>query len=694
VDAKPALVRPRLANDIETYVALWTTRLSIKLSAAFNQLNENFYSDDLRVMIGLTPKDGKLNRTETRALLNTRVEELAARIPHQPIRLQRNVAMLGELLGFDEAQREIITFVAIMQEHPCLSDFMENIRMGSLEAICKTLAAALCRRELEIKRALRSDGNLLGTRVLSVGRAANGIGSMLNMPVPLQNALLSAADDLNQLMAAFLEVAPKAKLAGDAFPHLCDETALLSAYLSRACADKVIGVNVLLYGPPGCGKTEYVRYLASKLGKRLFQVRASDDQGRPVSGLNRLGFFLIAQRFLRKNDALILVDEIEDIFPENQHGYDFDDATRRAPAGKMFINMVLESNPVPAIWVSNIVEHMDKAYLRRFDYSYAMSMPPPSVRRTILRKYLGRLNIPDATLNRLAQREQLSPAQIEKAAKVLRVSGQRKNQEAILLQVIDNSMELLEQDNSESQLDFSACRYRLDYLNADVDLQPLVDKLRKSRDAAGAICLYGVPGSGKTALAHYISHEIEMPIVAKRASDILSPYVGESEQNIAKIFRQAKQEQAILLLDEADSFLSDRKSARATWEVSAVNEMLTQMESHQGLFICSTNLMQRLDEASLRRFALKIKFDYMRPEQRWRLFVEHVKKFRVNEQAMLRSALDQLHNLTPGDFATVRRQVQLLGSKLAAQDWLERLRNESRAKRDGGSRPIGFIHSR
>lgn len=118
MDAKPALVRPRLANDIETYVALWTTRLSIKLSAAFNQLNENFYSDDLRVMIGLTPKDGKLNRTETRALLNTRVEELAARIPHQPIRLRRNVAMLGELLGFDEAQREIITFVAIMQEHP------------------------------------------------------------------------------------------------------------------------------------------------------------------------------------------------------------------------------------------------------------------------------------------------------------------------------------------------------------------------------------------------------------------------------------------------------------------------------------------------------------------------------------------------------------------------------------------------
>jgi SpoVK/Ycf46/Vps4 family AAA+-type ATPase len=495
-------------------------------------------------------------------------------------------------------------------------------------------------------------------------------------------------------MSAFLEPAPKAQLSGDAFPHMIDQTTLLTTYLSRACADNVIGVNILLHGMPGCGKTEYVRYLANKLGKRLFQVRANDEQGNPVSGLERLGFFLIAQRYLRNNDAIILVDEIEDIFPEHQRNYDFDEGMRRASPGKMFINKVLENNPVPAIWVSNIVEHMDKAYLRRFDYSYAMPMPPPSVRRTILGKYLKKLNISDPILNRLAQREQLSPAQIEKAAKILRVSGQRKNQEALLLQVIDSSMELLEQDKNEALIDLVECGYRLDFLNADADLQSLVEKLRVTPDVTGAICLYGVPGSGKTALAHYISREIEVPIVSKRASDILSPYVGESEQNIAKIFRQAKQEQAILLLDEADSFLSDRKSARASWEVSAVNEMLTQMESHQGLFICSTNLMQRLDEASLRRFALKIKFDYMRPEQRWRLFIEHVKKLRINEQATLRNALDQLHNLTPGDFATVRRQAQLLGSKLSARDWLERLRNESRTKRDGESRPIGFIHAR
>lgn len=209
MDAKPALVRPSLASDLDTYVALWVARLSIKFASAFNQLNENFYSEDLRVMIGVTPKDGRLARQETRTLLKTRIEELAARLPQQPIRLQRNIAMLAELLGFDTVQSEIIAFVAIMQEHPCLSDFIENLKMGSNDAIGKMLAAALNRRELEIKRVLRPDGNLLGTRILSVERVTHSVGNLPTMPVPLQNALFSSADDINQLMSAFLELAPK-----------------------------------------------------------------------------------------------------------------------------------------------------------------------------------------------------------------------------------------------------------------------------------------------------------------------------------------------------------------------------------------------------------------------------------------------------------------------------------------------------
>ena len=159
------------------------------------------------------------------------------------------------------------------------------------------------------------------------------------------------------------------------------------------------------------------------------------------------------------------------------------------------------------------------------------------------------------------------------------------------------------------------------------------------------------------------------------------------------MFKEARQEEALLLLDEADSFLGERKSAKNSWEITAVNEMLTQMERFDGLFICSTNLMQRLDEATFRRFALKIKFDFLKPEQRWQLFLDQAKKFPSSREATYRSSLNTLNNLTPGDFATVRRQTKLLGVTLTADELLKRLIQECKCKSDSGRRPIGFIHT-
>ena len=81
------------------------------------------------------------------------------------------------------------------------------------------------------------------------------------------------------------------------------------------------------------------------------------------------------------------------------------------------------------------------------------------------------------------------------------------------------------------------------------------------------------------------------------------------------MFAAARQQNAVLVLDEADSFLSDRRGARQSWEVTQVNELLTQMEAFDGIFICTTNLMEKLDPASLRRFAFKVRFDPMTPDQ-------------------------------------------------------------------------------
>jgi len=143
----------------------------------------------------------------------------------------------------------------------------------------------------------------------------------------------------------------------------------------------------------------------------------------------------------------------------------------------------------------------------------------------------------------------------------------------------------------------------------------------------------------------------------KRASDLMSMYVGENEKNIAQAFNQAEQDGALLLIDEVDSFLQDRRGSRNSWEVSLVNEMLTQMESFAGVFIASTNLMDGIDQAALRRFDLKVKFDYLQPTQACEMFRRYCASLNMPAPAQETiQRLVRLSKLTPGDFAAVARQ--------------------------------------
>ena len=130
-------------------------------------------------------------------------------------------------------------------------------------------------------------------------------------------------------------------------------------------------------------------------------------------------------------------------------------------------------------------------------------------------------------------------------------------------------------------------------------------------------------------------------------------WVGGTEQNIAEAFNEGRENQAVLIFDEADSFLRDRGNAFRSWEVTQVNEMLTQMESYPYPFVCTTNLMESLDKASLRRFTFKVGYDYMTPEQSSLAFKHFFNFSNVD--------LSYLNSLAPGDFVVVRQKAEILG---------------------------------
>jgi SpoVK/Ycf46/Vps4 family AAA+-type ATPase len=178
------------------------------------------------------------------------------------------------------------------------------------------------------------------------------------------------------------------------------------------------------------------------------------------------------------------------------------------------------------------------------------------------------------------------------------------------------------------------------------------------------------------------------PALLKTGAELLGSFVGQTEQLIAEAFQTARHQGAVLIIDEADSFLASRGDAHRNWEVSQVNELLQQMEAFDdGIFVATTNLLDRLDEASFRRFDLKVAFRFLEPAQILLLL--------RNACAQLGLTFDDhpshlrgLERLTPGDFSALMRQARFHPIQ-SMVDLCERLRAEQDDKRTA-HRPIGF----
>lgn len=235
--------------------------------------------------------------------------------------------------------------------------------------------------------------------------------------------------------------------------------------------------------------------------------------------------------------------------------------------------------------------------------------------------------------------------------------------------------------------------YRLDWLNTSSDVDAVSQGVLRTQ--RGKILLYGPPGCGKTAFAHHLAEVMDRPLMLRRGSDLISKWVGETESNLRDMFREAADDEAILLLDEADSFLQDRRGAERSWELTQVNELLTQMENFNGVFICATNFMEHLDRAAMRRFSVKLKFEYLRQDQVVSLFMSTMRQLsgEMLDLSAMQSAtqrLSQLTQLTPGDFKAVTNEFILLGKQPIVDSLLGSLAQENSLKESSGKVRMGF----
>ncbi len=466
------------------------------------------------------------------------------------------------------------------------------------------------------------------------------------------------------------------------FAHLGqDREDIVTVLRGSVVGERSSGVNVLLYGPPGTGKTSLAKAAAQQAGLRLLNVGETDKQGWEPTAGERLQDLHLAQNLLDGDgSSVLLLDEMDDVLDDRWIFVGRKRRTERNGRSRIWLHHLLENTPVPTIWITNNADTIDRAILRRMTYALELRLPPVRVRADIWSRQLARHGIEgnEEEVQSLAEGFEVPPGVVEGAIRAGRLGG---GDIALVGRSVDKLSRLIGCRRPSVR---GVVEYDPTLLHADLDPVELAEQLVSGSERKFSMCLQGPPGTGKSAYVRYLADRLGMEVLFRRASDLLSPYVGMTEQRIALAFDMARDTGAFLVFDEADSLLRDRQNAHYSWEVSQVNEMLTWMESHPLPFACTTNFGSSLDAASTRRFLFKISLDYLNQDQSRLAFGKW-----FGQEAP--PTLDRVQELTPGDFEVVRRKTRLMSKQYDGEEMVSLLKAEVEARPGKRRTPMGFL---
>ncbi len=528
--------------------------------------------------------------------------------------------------------------------------------------------------------------------------------------------------DFNHQLFEFLNGVTDQPLSSNYFKHCKEEVLPWDFYGDLAITHGAMirellqssgnSANILLYGAPGTGKTSFARTLAHQLGKKCFQIaQDTKERGRSTSTPEfRFAALQICDQQVDPAESLIVVDEADEMLQGNC-GFGgvpfFLGGFGTAKGDKGMLNDVLDNIKTPTIWITNTpAEALDESSRRRFDYSIRFEPLNAVQRKSIWQNNIIKMQmeplIDENTAAFFAERYNVNAGIITKVlSNVKKIAPEQMEVRKTVEKLMAQHCELLNIKVEDNKL-LPAKDYSLDGLNikGDLELEKIVSAVRKyQNDPAGNspdrprmnLLLSGPPGTGKSEFVKYLGSVLNTKVAVRMGSDLLSMYVGGTEHNIKAAFAQAEAEHAILFLDEIDGLVQNRDRARNNWEVTQVNELLYQMENFNGIMIGATNFVQNLDPAIMRRFTFKLGFDYL---DNYGKTVFFERMFATKLTTAERRRLEEIENLTPGDFRTVRQSLYYLDevsntARLSALEQESSVKKSS-TKQENHNGKIGF----
>lgn len=616
---------------------------------------------------------------------------------------QKKIAKIERLFSLNKLDTKILSLIFLIDNYSCCKLlFDEQLDLNKDSEILAVIYDTSISNVKESLDKLENYGLVCACRDYHLSSFANKILSSNNQ---------------NVINEAFKFNGSDTELKSDEIEKDKNKLALLRKLLS---SKEVSPVNILLYGDPGTGKSSIVGALAKELKLNVYSVNSAVDD----NDQDRRSKLLACQKITEnKEKSLIVIDEAERLLNTS---YEY-----RNSKDKAWLNAFLEQKQsVPKIWITNDVSEIDRAVKRRFNLSIKFSIKDVqkrlSIWKNIAQKY-PKAKLTSRVISEFNKKYVTSPAVIEQSLKAACALFENPKEIKNMLEcqlkanITLNSQggncisfgalfgnqddaDNVEKKKKEAPKRFSDFNKEAVCFKNDIDVflsgckkLSSIIKRGKSTKGMGTMLFYGPAGTGKTELSRFIGHEVNMKVKVVRASDILDMYVGQSEKKIAMLFNELDIKHEILVIDEVDGLIFDRTKAKAQWQISQVNEFLTHLEECKGFVICTTNYINNLDRAVLRRFSTKIEFTYANEKQKLALFEDQLLPLSHKELTYDdKLRLSKINYLTPGDFHVIKAMhTGLFANKdsLCNSVFLDELENESKLKNieEHQGKKIGFL---